>query len=527
MGSRINIGGFVVAGIGFVLTRFTVTLAAFDSPLQFYVAGIVPLILGLGLAAFGVALAFSDVDTSLVWATARWCVIGTAAMFGLFFLTFVGARIGEMSTMGAIRSRTFLANFLIGGAVGGTLTGLYAARNDRQQRDLRQQANRLEVLNRLLRHEILNSLTAIRGYASLNADDSDRAVEVIDERASAIEGTIERVKYLTRTARQTEQRGVPIDLETCLESSVETVRDRYPDAEVGMSETEGDLEVLANERLEQVFENLLENAVIHGQSGGEPVEITTTATANTVRVSVRDDGPGLPPEQRRLLEDGDIGTFDDPKAGFGLNVVRLLVESYRGTIETNVEESGSTVTVVLPRADADGTGIQPGRDELTRVRVSVPRLGVTVLAALLAGGLMGLATEVLGGAVPVIGSLYGVRDPIVGWITHEFHSVVFGFVFAGLLTAAPRKYQNSIVHTVGLSVAWSLVLWAGAAGLVMPLWLNLVGIAADVPNLALTPLLTHLTWGLSMGLLVSVGYRRIAPLLPDYWHRLEGRIRRS
>jgi hypothetical protein len=61
----------------------------------------------------------------------------------------------------------------------------------------------------------------------------------------------------------------------------------------------------------------------------------------------------------------------------------------------------------------------------------------------------------------------------------------------------------------------------------MPLWLNLVGIAADVPNLALTPLLTHLTWGLSMGLLVSVGYRRIAPLLPDYWHRLEGRIRQS
>jgi len=526
MGSRINAGGFVVAGIGFFLTRFTVTLAVFDDPVRFYVAGIVPLVLGLGLAAFGVALAVSDVDPRLVRATARWCVIGTAAMFALFGLTFVGATTGAMPDMGAIRSRTFLANFLIGGAVGGTFTGLYAARNDRQRRDLRQQANRLEVLNRLLRHEILNSLTAIRGYASLRAADAERAVEVVNDRASAIEGTIEQVKYLTRTAGRGEGTGAPIDLAACLDSSVERVREQHPDAEVSLGEIQPDLQVVANERVEEVFVNLLENAVVHGGSDAT-VEISTTATANTVRVSVHDDGPGLPPSQRRLLEEGDIGSFDDPKAGFGLNVVRLLVESYRGTVETTVDESGSTVTVVLPRAGGDGAGFRPGRDELARVQVSGPRLGVTVLAALLAGGIMGIATELLGGAVPVIGSLYGVRDPVVGWITHEFHSVVFGFVLAGLVTAAPRRVRDSVAYTVGLGVAWSLVLWAVAGGVVMPIWLNLVGIPADVPNLAVTPLVTHVVWGVSMGLLVWVGYHRVAPRFAEFWSERRSRAGRS
>ena len=126
---------------------------------------------------------------------------------------------------------------------------------------------------------------------------------------------------------------------------------------------------------------------------------------------------------------------------------------------------------------------------------------------------MGLATDALGSGVPVIGALYGVEDPVVGWITHEFHSVVFGFVFAGLVTAAPVRVRSSLGATVGIGVAWSVVLWAGAAGVVMPIWLTLVGLPTPIPTLALTPLLTHLLWGVSMGLLVSLGYEHAAPRL--------------
>ena len=52
MDTRLNYSGFVIAGVGFFLTRFTVTLAIYDDPVRFYLAGVVPLALGLTVDYF-------------------------------------------------------------------------------------------------------------------------------------------------------------------------------------------------------------------------------------------------------------------------------------------------------------------------------------------------------------------------------------------------------------------------------------------------------------------------------------------
>jgi len=91
MARTVNYSGLVVAGTGFFLTRFTVTLALYESPAQFYFAGVVPLMLGLGLAAFGVGLAVADVEASVVRTTAVWCVAGALAMAALVLLTLLGS----------------------------------------------------------------------------------------------------------------------------------------------------------------------------------------------------------------------------------------------------------------------------------------------------------------------------------------------------------------------------------------------------------------------------------------------------
>ncbi|MFB6184748.1 MAG: ATP-binding protein [Haloarculaceae archaeon] len=519
MAPRVNYSGLVIAGIGFFLTRFTVTLAIYQDPIRFYLAGVVPLALGLGLAAFGVALAVADVETPMVRTTAVWCVVGAGTMLVLVVLTLFGSTTGGAVDLATVRSRAYLSNFLIGGSVGGTLTGLYASRNRNQRAELRQQTNRLEVLHRLLRHEILNSLTAIRGYAALRRSSDRDPRTVVENHTEAIERTVEEVKYLTRDAATNATSVGPVEMETTLDESVATVRDRYPDATVSVESVPEDAVVIANERLAHAFAHLLENGIVHAASDAPEIDVAVTTTPTSVRVAVRDEGPGLPDRQRDLLESGTVRTYDDPGTGFGLNIVRLLVESYRGSIETAVDDDGTTVTVVLARAEADETGLRPNPTGLAGVQPDRSHLVVTLGAAVLAGAVYGLVANLLGGSIGSIGVFYGLQHPVVGWITHEFHSVVFGFAFAGLVSVAPVRYRDRVSALVTIGLGWGLVLWLFAAGVVSPIWLRLLGIPATIPSLSTSLLVTHVAWGVSLGLLTAWGNAHVTPRLRRYLDR--------
>ena len=505
MGHRVNYSGLVIAGIGFFLTRFTVSLALYDDPVRFYLAGVVPLVLGLGLAAFGVALTVANVESTLVRTTAVWCLIGVGGMFVFVLLTLFGSTGGPIPNLETIRSQASLSNFLIGGAIGGTLTGLYAARSRQQREALRQQADRLEVLNGLLRHEVLNALTAIRGYASIKDTSVADSRDVIDRHTNSIEETITEIKYLTGSESVVDATSV----ESCLTASIQTIRDEHPDASITVDVE--DTLVRASDRLERVFTHLVQNAVVHATGSDPSVDVTTTVTTTDVRVAISDNGPGLPEVQQRLLEDGDTGAADGPGSGFGLNIVYFLVQSFDGAIETAVDRTGTTITVVLPRSDPAHVGPNPAT--LRGVRPALPHLVVTLAAAILAGIPYGVVVELLGSSVSGIGVFYGQQDPVVGWITHEFHSVVFGFVFAGLVSLAPARFHDSSVVYMGLGTAWALTLWFFAAGFIAPVWLQLLGIPAAIPTFRPTLLASHLAWGVSIGLLTNVGYRYLAPRL--------------
>ncbi len=512
MGSHVNYSGLVIAGIGFFLTRFTVTLAIYENPVRFYLAGILPLVLGLGLAAFGVALAVADVETTLVRTTAIWCAIGAGTMLVLVLLTLLGSTPGGMPDLASVRSRTYLSNFLIGGSVGGTLTGLYASTNRRQRGELKQQANRLKVLNRLLRHEVLNAVTVIRGQTDMEGETNDTN-EVIVSYSDAIVDTINEVKYLAQGPWANEPASAAIDITDVLDRSIEKIREQYPDADIDVDIDADTLSVRANDRLERVFTHLLENAVVHSGEGDAPVEVTVRSTATDVRISVTDSGPGLPESQRQLLETGEIPEYDDPNTGFGLNIARLLVESYRGSIETDIDDTGSTITVVLRQTEPKGVNPRPIPTDLSGVRPAIPHLLVILAAAVIAGVVYGAVVETMGSSVSVIGVFYGIDNALVGWITHEFHSIVFGFVFAGLLSVAPAWYRDRLGGTLLVGAGWSIALWFGAAGVISPIWLRLLGIPATIPSLSFMLLLSHLAWGLSLAVLTYLGYRHVAPEL--------------
>ncbi|MFA1609651.1 sensor histidine kinase [Halobellus rubicundus] len=494
---RVRLGGLLIAVSGFGITRlFVAETVRVDMPVLFILAGLLPLIVGLVLTAYGVALAVGPFGAEYVNTVARWHLLGVGGMAIVFAITGLDQFVRTGTVAVGSESPLLVANVLLGGAVGGTLTGIHAGTSRRQQREISRSANRALLVNRLLKHEVLNAITIIDGHADLLSDgDGDRP-----ESMSAIRRAVERIRSTIRdvgTVARDRGGGAGVDLERIVREEVAAAGDAH-DAAVDLAVHTADASSTADERIAIVVRELLENAAMYG--GDRGVSVSLDEASGAVELSVTDDGPGLPERQRALLEEGQFPEYDDPAAGFGLQIVRLLVTQFGGRIRVeDAAEGGTRITVVLPRNDETAVNA-------ATIGLSFPNLTGAVVGGVLGGVAMGVVFQASTGLLPVIGSLYGIGSPLVGWVTHLFHSAVFGLLFAAVTAAAPvARVASGTVRCAVLGLVWGVVLWLVAAGVVMPLWLSLVGVPASLPNLSLVGLVGHAVWGVVLG----VAYDRL------------------
>jgi len=108
------------------------------------------------------------------------------------------------------------------------------------------------------------------------------------------------------------------------------------------------------QKMEQVLNNLLTNAVKFSYSGNR-VYVTITAKEKTVRVEVRDEGVGIPPDKTEIIfqpfgKASSTGTSGENSTGLGLFIVKNIIEGHNGTIAVQSEPGkGSTFYFELPR----------------------------------------------------------------------------------------------------------------------------------------------------------------------------------
>ena len=108
------------------------------------------------------------------------------------------------------------------------------------------------------------------------------------------------------------------------------------------------------QRLRQVVENLLLNAIRHSPLDGEVV-LRAAAEDGGARLEVVDQGPGIPPAEtervfERFYRSDRARSADDGGTGLGLAIARWIVELHRGSIEVDRDwTSGCRIVVELPR----------------------------------------------------------------------------------------------------------------------------------------------------------------------------------
>jgi signal transduction histidine kinase len=208
----------------------------------------------------------------------------------------------------------------------------------------------------------MTPLTAIRGYIetlsmpdlALDPPPRQRYVNIVMEETQRLERIIGDLLDLARLeAGGTVLQRSPVETRVLFDRVAtrheRELEERHITLHTEVGEHAGVVHGDAD-RLEQVLQNLAANALRHTPEGGR-ISLSATRVADGVRITVRDNGPGIPPEHLPLIFDrfykGDASRRSTGGSGLGLSIVKTIVERHGGTI-TARHDNGAVFEITIP-----------------------------------------------------------------------------------------------------------------------------------------------------------------------------------
>lgn len=208
-------------------------------------------------------------------------------------------------------------------------------------------------------HDLRNPLSALVGFLEIAADSPEladapvaaRALERADAAAGRMGALVADLLDFARVGGQP-RRGV-VDLESLVRDVLDDLDSPIRSSAARI--TVGDLPRISGDatQLRALLQNLLANAIKFAGARGEAptIEVRAHALTGGWRLTVDDDGPGVPAEQRErifgLLERGEAADVDG--LGIGLSTCRRIVEAHGGRIGMDASTlGGASAWVVLP-----------------------------------------------------------------------------------------------------------------------------------------------------------------------------------
>jgi PAS domain S-box-containing protein len=214
---------------------------------------------------------------------------------------------------------------------------------ERKQTEIKLQSYKehLRLINRILRHDILNALTVVNSSVRLYKHKQD--VHLLE----SVESSVNKSVYLINQMRELENfLSEHQHLKTIeVDKVINQVSSTYTDIDITIS---GKAIALADEAFNSVIDNLISNAIVHGKT--RQIDFQISHSGNYCRIDIFDFGIGIPDEIKEKIFEESFIYGETGKSGLGLYIVKQTIERYGGLIA--VEDNhpkGAKFTILLKR----------------------------------------------------------------------------------------------------------------------------------------------------------------------------------
>ncbi|WP_202319977.1 PAS domain S-box protein [Archaeoglobus neptunius] len=200
-----------------------------------------------------------------------------------------------------------------------TFTDVTEIEEDRER--LKELSEMLSLINRILRHDVLNALTSALAYLEFYEDMKDESM------LKKVRNSIERSVAIIKDMRAFEELVKKGELKLVdVRKVVEEVARKF-DLDIRIR---GSGRAFADDGLREVFENILQNAAQH--SGSDRVDVTIKEFSDTCEIRIADYGKGIPNAIKDEIFKEGFKFGDTSRTGLGLHFVKKLVERYNGEV---------------------------------------------------------------------------------------------------------------------------------------------------------------------------------------------------
>jgi PAS domain S-box-containing protein len=219
-----------------------------------------------------------------------------------------------------------------------------SGRNERQRQ--------LDVLDRVLRHNLRNEINVIRGHAEVidenAANGVEQSIKKILRKSNDIIETANKSRKITKIAQQRPKSGNK-NISSLLNVVIQNISQNHPEATVKF-ECPSEVEVNVSIHFEKALNELITNAIVHNDSSSPSVVVTVSLSNDMAQIKIADDGPRIPEVERQVLLQEDEQTPLYHGSGLGLSLVRLVVSHSGGTVfYPDSSSGGNSIVIEVPK----------------------------------------------------------------------------------------------------------------------------------------------------------------------------------